>query len=66
MILLALDLGLPGLALILYGAGNGLMSIARGSLPLAVFGPERYAVVMGTLARPALLAQAAARCWGRR
>ncbi len=60
LILLALDIGLPALALILFGAGNGLMSIARGSLPLAVFGPERYAVVMGTLARPALIAQAAA------
>ncbi len=60
LILLALDLGLAALAVILYGCGNGLFSIARGSLPLAYFGPERYAVIMGTLARPALIAQAAA------
>jgi hypothetical protein len=28
--------------MILYGAGNGVFSIARGTLPLALFGPERY------------------------
>lgn len=60
LVLLALDAGLPGVALILFGAGSGLFSIARGALPLAVFGPERYAVVMGRLARPNLVAQAAA------
>lgn len=58
--LLAADLGLAGVALILFGAGNGLFSIARGALPLALFGPERYAPIMGRLARPALLSQAAA------
>lgn len=50
----------PGLAVILYGAGNGVFSIARGSLPLALFGRDRYPVAMGRLARPSLLAQAAA------
>ncbi len=58
--LMALGLPLPALALILYGGGNGLFSIARGSLPLALFGPERYPVLMGQLARPALMAQAVA------
>ena len=48
------------LALALYGAGIGLESIARGTLPLAVFGPERYPVVMGRIAMPSLIAQAAA------
>jgi MFS family permease len=47
-------------ALVLYGAGIGLESIARGTLPLAVFGPERYPVVMGRIAMPSLIAQAAA------
>ena len=47
-------------ALILFGAGNGLHSIARGALPLAVIGAERYPLVMGELARPALIAQASA------
>jgi predicted MFS family arabinose efflux permease len=49
-----------GLALVLYGAGNGLSSIARGTLPLALFGPARYASLMGRLALPNLLAQALA------
>jgi hypothetical protein len=48
------------LALVLYGAGIGLESIARGTLPLAVFGPERYPVVMGRIAMPSLIAQAVA------
>ncbi len=45
-------------AIIFYGAGNGIGSIARGTLPLALFGPERYATLMGRLALPILLAMA--------
>ncbi|KMO42986.1 MFS transporter [Methylobacterium variabile] len=54
--------GVPavGLALVLYGAGNGIYSIARGTVPLALFGPERYPVLVGRLARPGLAAQAVA------
>ena len=48
------------LALALYGADIGLESIARGTLPLAVFGPESYPVIMGRIAMPSLIAQAAA------
>lgn len=48
------------LALVFYGAGIGLESIARGTLPLAVFGVARYPVVMGRMAMPNLVAQAAA------
>jgi MFS family permease len=51
---------LPAAALIAYGAGNGIWSIARGTLPLALFGPTDYAVLMGRLAAPSLLAQALA------
>lgn len=51
---------LPGLAIILYGGGNGLFSIARGTVPLALFGPSRYAALVGALALPNLLAQALA------
>jgi hypothetical protein len=60
--LAALWIGVPiiPLALALDGAGIGLESIARGTLPLAVFGPERYPVVMGRIAMPSLIAQAAA------
>ncbi len=47
------------LALVLYGAGIGLESIARGTLPLALVGPRRYPVVMGRIALPNLMVQAA-------
>ncbi len=60
--LVCLALGMPVLAvaLIVYGAGSGLSSIARGTLPLALFGPEGYATLMGKLAMPGLIAAAAA------
>ncbi|RZK97103.1 MAG: MFS transporter, partial [Methylobacterium sp.] len=58
--MLAAGLPLVGLALVLYGAGNGIYSIARGTVPLALFGPERYAALVGRLARPGLVAQALA------
>lgn len=60
LIVLAAGLPIIGLALILYGAGNGIFSIARGALPLSLFGPGQYAPIMGRLARPGLIAQAAA------
>jgi MFS family permease len=46
--------------LVLYGAGIGLRSIARGTVPLVLFGADGYAVLMGRIALPILLAQAAA------
>lgn len=58
--LLRFGAGLPALAIIAYGAGNGIWSIARGALPLALFGPVGYAVLMGRLATPSLIAQALA------
>ena len=59
--LLLLWIGLPliPLCLMLYGAGIGLESIARATLPLALFGPADYAPIMGRIARPSLIAQAA-------
>jgi predicted MFS family arabinose efflux permease len=56
--LLALGISLIAAALVAYGAGVGILSIARGTLPLAIFGPERYATWVGRLAGPALLAGA--------
>jgi MFS family permease len=47
-------------ALVSYGAGNGLWSIARGAVPLALFGPHDYARTMGRLATPMLIAAAVA------
>jgi hypothetical protein len=55
-----LTLGNPvvALAIALYGAGNGIGSVARGTVPLALFGAERYPVLMGRLGLPLLLAMA--------
>ena len=54
--------GLPVMAVALagYGAGIGIASIARGTVPLAMFGADGYATVMGRLALPSLVAQAGA------
>ena len=48
-----------GAGLVLYGSGSGIRSIARGTVPLALFGREGYAVLLGWLAMPILIAQAA-------
>jgi hypothetical protein len=54
--------GFPILAVCLvpYGAGVGINSIARGTLPLALFGTAGYAALMGRLAAPMLIAGALA------
>jgi MFS family permease len=53
-------MGPPGAAIFaaLYGAGNGLLTIARGTVPLAIFGPEGYGERTGLLGAPARAAQA--------
>jgi predicted MFS family arabinose efflux permease len=45
---------------IFYGSGNGILTIARGTLPLAIFGPENYGYRLGIIGAPARMAQAAA------
>jgi predicted MFS family arabinose efflux permease len=53
---LAILFGGPVLAPVfaaLYGAGNGVLTIARGTLPLAVFGPDGFGHRVGLLAMPA-------------
>ncbi|MCB4820147.1 MFS transporter [Roseicella sp. GB24] len=53
--------GGPGAAAfaVLHGMGNGVLTIAKGTLPLAVFGPAGYGARQGLLAAPARLLQAA-------
>jgi MFS family permease len=60
LVMLATDFPLVALATVIYAAGVGIESIARGTLPLALFGPASYALLMGRLATPILLAQAIA------
>ena len=43
-----------------HGAGNGILTIARGTLPLAIFGPQNYGYRLGIIGAPARMAQAAA------
>ncbi len=58
IIVLAIWPGMALLSMLLYGAGNGLRAIVRGTLPLAMVPPEEYALVVGRMARPALIGQA--------
>jgi MFS family permease len=44
---------------LLMGASQGVISIVRGALPLALFGTDRYATVLGMLATPILIVNAA-------
>lgn len=45
---------------ILHGAGNGMLTIANGTLPLAIFGPAGYGRRNGFLAVPTRIAESAA------
>jgi predicted MFS family arabinose efflux permease len=45
---------------LLHGAGNGIMTIAKGTLPLVLFGHQGYGARQGWVAMPARVAQAAA------
>jgi MFS family permease len=58
--LLLADGGFALLALfaVLYGAGNGAMTVVRGALPVEMYGRARYGALAGALAMPGLLARA--------
>jgi MFS family permease len=61
LLLLALvDLPAAGFLLfaLLYGTGNGVMTIVRGALPADLWGATNYGAVNGALAAPALIAKA--------
>jgi hypothetical protein len=45
---------------VLHGAGNGILTIAKGTLPLVLFGPHGYGHRQGMLTVPARMAQALA------
>ena len=52
--------GAPVAALfaLLHGAGNGILTIAKGTLPLVLFGAQGYGARQGWLMMPARVAQA--------
>lgn len=43
---------------LLHGFGNGILTIARGTLPLALYGPENYGYRLGVLGLPSRICQA--------
>lgn len=45
---------------VLHGAGNGILTIAKGTLPLLLFGPKGYGLRQGLIMVPARFAQALA------
>ncbi|MCA1777127.1 MAG: MFS transporter [Loktanella sp.] len=45
---------------LLHGAGNGILTIAKGTLPLSLFGPVGYGKRVGWLGAPSRILQAAA------
>ena len=61
-VLVLMGLGGPGAAAfaLLHGAGNGIMTIAKGTLPLVLFGPQGYGARQGWMMMPARVAQALA------
>lgn len=45
---------------VLYGMSNGLMTIAKGAVPLSLFGRQDYGLVIGTIVTPQLILNAIA------
>lgn len=57
-----MTLGAPlaTLFVLLHGGGNGILTIAKGTLPLAIFGPHGYGLRQGVLMVPTRFGQALA------
>lgn len=49
-----------GLFAVFHGSGNGILTIARGTLPLAIYGPKDYGYRLGIVGAAARMAQAIA------
>jgi predicted MFS family arabinose efflux permease len=57
-VLMVLGAPFAALFVIIHGAGNGLLTITRGTLPLALFGPVGYGQRQGFITAPARASQA--------
>jgi MFS family permease len=60
LLLLGVSTPLAAAFALMFGGANGLITITRGAVPLALFGASGYGRLMGRLAGPFLLMQAAA------
>lgn len=58
LLLLTINSKYAAIGIMIYGAGNGLRSIIRGTLPLVLVPKDQYPLLMGKLAAPSVLAQA--------
>ena len=58
--LLGLSVATAAAFAVMFGMANGLITIARGTAPLALFGPSGYGAVVGRIAGPSLVMQALA------
>jgi MFS family permease len=47
------------IGVVVFGTGNGVRVILKGTLPLVLFGADNYAALIGQLGLPTLIAQAA-------
>jgi MFS family permease len=55
-----LSLPVAAAFMVMFGMANGLITIARGTLPLALFGASGYGALLGRIAGPFLVMQAIA------
>jgi MFS family permease len=60
LLLLHFSAALAACFAVMYGMANGLMTIARGTVPLSLFGASGYGRLMGRIGGPFLIVQAAA------
>jgi len=60
LMLLGISAPLAATFALMFGGANGLVTITRGAVPLALFGASGYGRLMGRLAGPWLVMQAAA------
>jgi len=54
------NLWLLAVALLLYGASNGVMTIVRAAVPAELFNREQYGAINGALSAPVIVSRAAA------
>ncbi len=60
LLLLRFSAPLAACFAVMYGVANGLMTIARGTVPLSLFGADGYGRLMGRIGGPFLVVQAGA------
>jgi hypothetical protein len=60
MALLGISATTAAAFMVMFGMANGLITIARGTLPLALFGAAGYGALIGRIAAPFMVMQAIA------